>query len=99
MCGMLNWRGSTPFGELCGVFPLESLPDLESTTMINFSSDTPMEVSKFAVLLYSLLIHTFFKLLHPYSRFDVTRGFTTNTVEMFNSWLSKVSSSYVKRCD
>jgi len=81
MCRMLNWRGSTPFGELCGVFPLKSLTDMESNTIINFSSDIPI------------------KLLHPYSRFDVTRGFSINTIQMFDTWSSKVSSlsaSYVK---
>jgi hypothetical protein len=45
MCGMLNWRGSTPFGELCGVFPMKFLTDLERNTMINFSSDIPLKVS------------------------------------------------------
>jgi len=81
ICGMLNWRGSTPFGELSGVFPMKFLTDLERNTVINFSSDISSK-------------------LHPYSRFDVTRGFSTNTIEMFDSWSSKVSplsSSYVKR--
>ena len=47
------------------------------------------------------MIHTFSQ-LHPYSRFDVTRGFSTNAIEAFDSWSSKVSSlssSYVKRYD
>ncbi|KAF8805003.1 tubulin nucleotide-binding domain-like protein [Phlegmacium glaucopus] len=82
LCGMLNWRGSTPFGELYGAFPLKSVTDMESNTIVNFSSDIPI------------------KLIHPYSRFDVTRGFSTNTRQVFDSWSSKVSSlsaSYVKR--
>lgn len=78
MCGMLNWRGSTPFGELYGTFPLKSLTDMENNKTINFSSDIPI------------------KLLHPYSRFDVTRGFSTKSIQIFESW-SSLSTSYVKR--
>ena len=77
--------------------------DLERNTMINFSSDTPLKVSNNLLLYFDpLAIHTFSKLLYPYSRFDVTRGFSNNTIELFDSWSSKVSplsSAYVKRCD
>ena len=41
---MLNWRGSTPFGGLSGVFPMNFLTDLERNTMINFSSDISLKV-------------------------------------------------------
>ena len=51
---MLNWRGSTPFGELCGVFPMKSLTDLERNTIINFSSDIPLKVGN-NLLLYLII--------------------------------------------
>ena len=51
MCGMLNWRGSTPFGELSGIFPMNFLTNFERNTMINFSSDIPLKVSN------NLLLH------------------------------------------
>jgi hypothetical protein len=100
MCGMLNWRGSTPFGELCGAFPMKLLADLERNTPINFSYDIPIKVSNnLQLYLGSSLTRTFSKPIHPYSRFEVTRGFSTNTIQMFDSWSSKVFPFYVKRCD
>ena len=62
MCGMLNWRGSTPFGELCGVFPMKFLTDLDRNTTINFSYDIPIKVStSFPALLDFSLAYTFLK--------------------------------------
>jgi len=44
VCGQLNWRGTSPFGELSGAFPFTSSSDLENR-VVNFSSDFPIKSS------------------------------------------------------
>ena len=44
MSAQLNWRGSTPFGELSGVIPLASVVDFESQ-LVNFSASRQEPVS------------------------------------------------------
>ncbi|KAF8957165.1 mtDNA inheritance protein Dml1 [Flammula alnicola] len=44
VCGQLNWRGTSPFGELSGVFPFTEFSDLDKR-IINFSSRNPIKSS------------------------------------------------------
>ncbi|KDR78071.1 hypothetical protein GALMADRAFT_245054 [Galerina marginata CBS 339.88] len=43
ICGQLNWRGPSPFGELSGIFPFMSSADFEARNF-NFSSDLPIKL-------------------------------------------------------
>jgi hypothetical protein len=45
MSAQLNWRGSTPFGELSGLFPLTSAADFDSQ-LVNFSTGSQKPVSE-----------------------------------------------------
>ncbi|RDB18272.1 Protein dml-1 [Hypsizygus marmoreus] len=75
MSSHLNWRGTTPYSELSGVFPVEPGVDLEKN-LANFSScsfDKTRTQSS------------------PFTRIDVTRGFTSSSISAYDRWSSAQS--------
>ncbi|KAF8225980.1 tubulin nucleotide-binding domain-like protein [Tricholoma matsutake] len=75
MSSQLNWRGSTPFGELSGILPLTSVADF-NRQLVNFSTgyQKPNDFS-----------------LRQFARRDVTRGFSMSDVSAYNSWSASLS--------
>ncbi|KAG6907553.1 hypothetical protein DXG01_008539 [Tephrocybe rancida] len=72
LSGRLNWRGNTPFSELSGIFPFSGAAEF-GTGMTSLSTPRVNQGGlKFS----------------PFTRWDVTRGFTPSGIFTYEEWSS-----------
>lgn len=95
VCGMLNWRNTCPFGELSGVFPFDSVSNLDQG-IVNFSSKSPSKVSRcFRKNSCVDLLTSAVQSSSLYSQLNVTRGFSVNQLAEYAKWSAEHRSSNI----